>query len=361
MKIEPPPLLFVIPSLRRGGAERVIQLLSRELTKTTRVIVAIFDGRDAAFTIEGKLVDLNLPAATGLLEKVRIRRRRVRALQRLIDEEKPSQVIGFLEAASIPLAAASKKSRWRPHVTVAVRCHPKTGLMLTHRLSAHRLYPSVDRIVLQTERARALSMKMWGNETKRYEVIPNPLDKEFLAPLEQPSLRRPLHVMAFGRLSPEKGYDVLIKAAGLCTHRSEIQLTIYGEGAERAALETLVREQNMEHQIKLPGATNDVRSHLDQCSIFVMSSHHEGFPNALAEAMARGCACISTNCETGPAEMIKHSETGLLVEVNDAQALAQALDRLLVDEDLRNAIGARARAAAEAWALEKIAPRWLTS
>jgi glycosyltransferase involved in cell wall biosynthesis len=122
-----------------------------------------------------------------------------------------------------------------------------------------------------------------------------------------------------------------------------IQLTIYGEGPLQRELQGLIEQKKLSENIILYGRTNDMMSELKKNDLFVMSSNYEGMPNALLEAMALGMPCISTDCRTGPSEMIDNYNSGILVSVNDAKEMAEAIKFMVEQSEQAHNMGNKAR------------------
>jgi glycosyltransferase involved in cell wall biosynthesis len=199
----------------------------------------------------------------------------------------------------------------------------------------------------------------WGFSAEKCRVIPNPLDPQFLGSLPAHSSRIPGLVVAVGRLEPQKRFRDLISAFADLRRNQASRLVIVGSGSELRALAEYVRERHVEDRVTFAGPTSDVMYWLDRCSLFVLSSGFEGFPNSLAEAMARGCAVVSTDCQTGPSEMVAHGVSGLLVPVGDVAALSVAMRQVLDNQEFASRLGTAARRTAEKWSLESIAPLWV--
>lgn len=152
-------------------------------------------------------------------------------------------------------------------------------------------------------------------------------------------------IIAMGRLSAQKGFDLLIDAfAELAPRYPALRLVIHGEGEARAGLEAQIAQLGLAGRITLPGRTGDVVGALSQAAIFVFPSRYEGFGLALGEAMGLGLPVIAADCESGPNEMIRDGENGLLVPAGDPPALAAALARLLEDPAFAARLGEAARA-----------------
>jgi len=225
-------------------------------------------------------------------------------------------------------------------------------------------YPLADRIVVQTQ--GALSYFSSGLQP-RVSIIPNPV----LLPNEREQIADNLiverfsskdstrSVIAMGRLTKQKGFDMLLQAfARLKDIHSEWTLIILGEGELRTELEALRGTLGLSDRVHLPGVVKNPYKVLVQADIFVMPSRFEGFPNALCEAMACGLPVISTDCLSGPREIIRDGVDGILVPNEDVEALAAAMERLMSDEAERKRLSTRAPEVLERYSLEKIMGMW---
>jgi glycosyltransferase involved in cell wall biosynthesis len=190
-------------------------------------------------------------------------------------------------------------------------------------------------------------------------VIPNPVPP--LANGTGPSnLPRP-RILAAGRLTHQKGFDLLIEAfSQLAGRYPDWHLVIAGEGEERPSLEAQRQALGLTERIHLPGFVADMGGLLASSELFVLPSRFEGFPNALCEAMAAGLAVIAADCPSGPADIICSGEDGLLVEPESPAALAQALERMMSDPQVRHAMGDKAQAISSRFHIARVLDRWFT-
>ena len=166
-------------------------------------------------------------------------------------------------------------------------------------------------------------------------------------------------IVCVSRCRPEKGLDVLVKAFGhLSKTMAGLSLHLVGGGEERAALEGLASITGVRQSVLFYGDVDDVTQHLRDADVFVLPSHTEGMSNALLEAMAAGLPCVATRVGGNP-ELIEDGVTGVLCEPGDPRALAQALKRMLVDEELRRRAGEAARRRIEEhYAMGAVATRY---
>lgn len=170
---------------------------------------------------------------------------------------------------------------------------------------------------------------------------------------------QPGHIVAMGRLAPQKGFDLLIDAfVTVKAHHPAARLTIYGEGPERFALMAQVARLQLEDAVTLPGRAENPTQALCAGAIFAFPSRYEGFGLALGEAMSLGLPVIAADCPSGPGEMIRNEENGLLVPPNDADALAEALLRLLDDPAFAARLGHEARTIGDQFSEARFSAAW---
>ena len=151
-------------------------------------------------------------------------------------------------------------------------------------------------------------------------------------------------LLAVGRLDPQKGFKDLIAAfAASEARRHNWKLVVLGEGDERVELESLINSLNLTDRVALPGWVGNVSDWYAAAQLFALSSHMEGFPNVLLEAMAHGLACVSYDCEAGPAEIIRDGLNGRLVPlVLGTAGLTAAIDELAADDEARTKLARNA-------------------
>jgi GalNAc-alpha-(1->4)-GalNAc-alpha-(1->3)-diNAcBac-PP-undecaprenol alpha-1,4-N-acetyl-D-galactosaminyltransferase len=205
------------------------------------------------------------------------------------------------------------------------------------------------------------SVSEWAAQSitaKSICVIPNPVPPVGDLAETRGDPQQPL-LVAMGRLSREKGFDMLLRAAATVLPRHpEWSIVVLGEGPERVALERLTIDLGLRGRVRFPGRESNPLSVLKQADMFVLSSRFEGFPNALCEAMACELPVVSFDCPSGPGEIVRDGVDGVLVPPENIGALANAMDDLMSDPTKRRRIGARAGETGARLAPERIMALW---
>ena len=189
-------------------------------------------------------------------------------------------------------------------------------------------------------------------------VIPNAINPDFIRPISFTDRKK--QIVAIGRFRSQKNFMLLLRAfSAIHADYPQYTLTIYGQGEQRAPMETFIKQNNLENVVSLPGYVQNIAQQLSTAQIFVLSSNFEGMPNALMEAMASGLACISTDCPCGgPRFLIQNEKNGLLVPVGDQRALEDVLRRVLADAHLREELGREAVHIQQKLAPQTIYKQW---
>jgi glycosyltransferase involved in cell wall biosynthesis len=353
-------LMLVASSLGGGGAERVLLRLAEHWRDAGHEVhlVTIASARADFHTVPVGVTRhaLGLEAnAESLLGGVRANWGRVRALRALIGRLVPRAIVSFLSETNVLALIASRGSG--VPVLVSERIDPRRHALRRPWGALRRwTYPSAAGLVVQTE-----GVASWARALvppTRVHVVPNAA--EALPSGASPAwLPDAPFIVGVGRLAQQKGFDLLIRAFSTFSNgRPDWRLVILGDGEQRFALQSLVAGLGMQGRVLLPGAVAEPGAVLCSASLFVLSSRYEGFPNALLEAMALGLACVATDCDSGPREIISDGVDGVMVPADDAAALATAMARLADDAGLRLRLGQAARAAAGRFAPERVFALW---
>jgi glycosyltransferase involved in cell wall biosynthesis len=248
-------------------------------------------------------------------------------------------IIGTRPGVNVYLARFGRPSALRiaqEHLT-----HDSHSTRLRAELAGH--YRALDAVVTTTEADAAVYRANMPLPGVRILAVPNSVP----APGPPPADGSAKVVAAAGRLVRTKRFDLLIEAFGqVAAKRPDWSLRIYGGGAERARLHTLIEDRGLVDQVTLMGVRSPIEAEFAQASIVASASDAESFGMTLVEAMRCGVPVVSTDCPLGPAEIIRDGVDGRLVPVGDPDALAAALLDLIADEPGRRRMGAAARTAA---------------
>lgn len=196
--------------------------------------------------------------------------------------------------------------------------------------------------------------KQWGNIVNT-AVIPNVLTKY----PEDASLLNEKKIIGVGRFEPQKGYDLLIQAwKKVAIIHPDWQVHLFGNGFQRSTLQNMIKDARLEDSFFLNSVTSDIYSEYLKHSIFVLSSRYEGFGLVLIEAMSCGLPCVSFDCPSGPSEIIRDGEDGILVENGNIEKMSKAICYFIENEEKRLQMGAKARKNSLRFVQENIMPRW---
>lgn len=212
-------------------------------------------------------------------------------------------------------------------------------------------YPKLDTLVTLTERDKEIYMKF----VKNVKVIPNsvPFKREYLYDKNNKK------ILSIGRLSEEKSISYLIDGFNLiCSKNPQWKLEIVGEGPQKEMLKQKVNEYGIQSQVIFTPFTMDVKSKYKEASFTVLTSQSEALPMMLIESKCLGIPSISFDIRTGPREIIKHKEDGYLVEKNCINQLAECMNTLINDEDLRLSMSIKAFENSFKYDLDNVCDRW---
>ncbi|MBF2017207.1 MAG: glycosyltransferase family 4 protein [Rivularia sp. T60_A2020_040] len=357
-------LTFVISSLTGGGAERALVLLAEGfLKKGHDISVITLYGEDKDFyTLPSKVKRLPLNIANDsptFFHAIKNNYSRIAILRKTISSEQPDIVISFIKETNI-LTLLALTNVGIP-VIISEQNNP--------RLDANSGIWDKLRIFTYARANKIVSCSKgvddyfdWIPRSKR-AVIYNPLtpiadDNNNTTLWEKADSEKKL-LVAMGRLTYQKGFDILLLAFNKIAHKyPQWQLMILGEGELRQQLENLRDKLGLSHQVTFPGRIKNPFPFLKKSEIFVLSSRYEGFGNVIIEAMACGLPVISTDCPNGPREIINHNLNGILVPTEDVSALASAIEHLITNPEEAAKLAEKAQQTLGRFRLEQILENW---
>lgn len=358
-------ILFFVSSMHAGGAERVAATLASGWARRgdTVTLVPTYTKKGSCFYHLNPAVRLVwLADRMGWLGRAFLSPlSKWLAIRRLVGETRPDVIISFLTNVNVVVLFASRGLG--VPVIVCERTNPAFSSSAGDFLKRLRryCYPWASLVVLQSQDSVATFTEMVPG-IRQLAVMPNPLPPDLPEEITRApgamSGRRQL--MAMGRLVPIKRFDALIQAfAAVAEDYPDWDLTIWGEGPDRADLTQQIQDAGLASRISLPGRTDQPWQELAGADAFAMTSSVEGFPNVLLEAMALGRACVTVDCPSGPREISQDGKYALLVPLGDQGALCQALGQLMGDPTLRDVLGRHAAASVrERYGLPEILLGW---
>jgi glycosyltransferase involved in cell wall biosynthesis len=292
----------------------------------------------------------------GILGGLRANVDRVKTLRRCIREFAPDVVIGFMARTGMVTILASLGL----HVpTIVCEHNDPAQLQLGALWSSLRVltYSMADTVTFLTSNVVERWVPLLGSKAV---LMPNPV---VIEPPDASQSKRlfvhPQNLIAVGRLTRQKGFDLLLQAFQLVVEGNrQWGLTILGEGELRPQLERMIEKLGLGEQVHLAGRVNNPFAWLRQADLFVMSSRFEGLPCSLCEAMACGLPAISFDCDSGPRDIIREGVDGLLVTPLQINELAAAMDRLMSHPGERAKLAARAPEVMQRYSMAAILQMW---
>lgn len=328
---------FVISGMQGGGAERVLSIIANKFALDHQVNLFVFDHKPSYYELGENIMVHHLIEQSNKQSKLALLFSYIRAffkMRKICKRQEISVLISFTTFANFFSIVVARMMGLK--VYISERHEPKyykvSTLMQTCRKWSYKYATG---IVLQTERVRQSFKEIGVKLPRRQMVIYNPIDDSFRMQNNQ----RGKTILSVGRLSYEKGHDLLIRAFSLLPQNSSWTLDIVGDGPEMNNLKNLASFLNVADNIVFHGKSKEVYSYLNTCGIFVLPSRTEGFPNVLCEAMISGCPVVSFDCPNGPSELIQHQVNGILVEEQNVAKLSLAISQLIANSEMREELG----------------------
>lgn len=367
-------LVYIFSSFAaKGGTERIFCDKMNWLAEVAGyeiVFVTYEQGNHPfAYPLSNKIrhVDLNTRFFTtgtmSLLNRIRFKFTMPRLfkhrLRKLLDEIQPDVVVSTTYA--LPLFREILSQPYR-HVVESHVCYYQLLLQkkfthiswLDRKIARHLLemLKRCEKVVVLTHKDAAC-WKGYDNIEVIHNVVTNYPEK--ITDVAD----RPKRIIAVGRLHAQKGFDLLIQSWQLIAARHpDWQLVVYGHGGDLQKLQQQLEKAGLTSSMTFAGATDNIYKEYQNSAFYVMSSRYEGWGLVLVEAMSCGLPCVSFDCPYGPSDIIRDGEDGFLVENGNIQQLAEKMELLINNKELRERLGVRARLNAARFTSDNIMPQW---
>lgn len=365
-------IVFIINSLEGGGAERVISTLTSYFVNEKKHHVSII-------TLHKANCFYNMPPSVKIVNlksgflcvgpgKILLLPLLAMELSLRLKSLRPDAVISLLVRSNL----AHLMTRWfgnRSKIVISERCnteavYPDTSLgNKVMKTLIKLLYPKADRIISISEGVKQ-SLVQLGVPAKHNFAIHNPQNLEAILKKSRKSLKNKTNKDAFtvitiGRLVDQKDHKTLLKAHKIIREALNVQLVIMGEGPLETSLKEYAAELEIADSVSWIGWQDNPFESMAKADLFVLSSKYEGFGNVIIEAMACGLPVVSTDCPSGPGEILMNGEYGALVPVGDSEGIARAVIKLLQDRALYNALQEKGFKRADDFDVKAIAQKYL--
>ena len=359
-------IALTIHALHGGGAERQLAELANHLAcHNHQVTVVTWDKiENDQYCVSAQVQRLGLDLmgdSRNVLQGVLANRKRVRVLKRTLTDLHPDLIISFTDKMNIATLAAAPPAP----VIIAERSDPrKQRLTRLWEFWRSRTYHRAACMVALTEPIANALRKRFAH--RHVIVIPNavtiPTPQELALEPSLPASGVPTNrrAIAVGRLSPEKGFDLLLQAWKLATaHQTDWELVIVGDGSQRPVLEKEIARLQLESKVTLAGWSQAIAQQYLAADLFISASHYEAMSRSLLEAMSHGLPIITTRATDGLEELVRENENGWLVPTGNCEALTTAIRQAIDQPDRLKAMGENSRIFVQRHSWEAIGPRWL--
>lgn len=354
-------ITFVTATLTSGGSERVMSIVANKMQERGyEVEIVCLNDQIVFYPInEGiKITHVEVEAGTKSLSK------KLWWFRKYIQKTQPDVVIAFM--VSVYTVTLLALMGVEIPVISSVRNDPAYS-NLRKKITRKLLLPRSAHVVVQTQQIKEFFNK---NIQKKTTVIYNPVNEKVFQVKDGVEVKvdglkvkgeeRINRIISVGRLYPQKDQKIMIEAFAKVSERfPDWKLVIFGEGPQRRALETMIQDPRFKIQdkVSLPGRSENIIDELKKSKIFCLSSIYEGMSNALVEAICVGLPIVTTKV-SGTEELIKDGENGFIVNIGDTDAMAEALTKILEDENLQKQFSENNKAQAIKFETNAIVDQW---
>lgn len=355
-------IIFLIPTLAGGGAERVVSELSCNMPADIEQHIVLFAPK-IGYPHKSKLSSLGLDVRTSgnIFLKPAVIIKRFLRFRKIAKEIGPDAVISFLQGniLNVMVAMSLGKNRYRVVLSERTAISEIALIMkglygFINRMVIRFLYKRADRIIAVSEYIKDCLVDKFVADPSKVTVIYNPVDSERITAMAREDALHPWFkedvpiIINVGRLSAQKNQRELILALPELKGSSNCRLVIIGEGELEDELRRMAASLGVDNRVLFMGHQDNPFKHIARSRVFVLPSLYEGFPNVLVEAMAAGCPVIAADCPSGPSEILKpespkcgeseglvETRYGMLFPSGDRQAMISGIKKLIDDGKMR--------------------------
>lgn len=349
-------LLFVIPSLGSGGAERVASTLINEwaVKKNITIDIIVLNEGDDFYLLNPNVNvhKLNYKGGQRAIRKLISLFILLFKLHFVINKINPSVILSFIREANIFTLLATLLTKNK--VVISERDSPSAHVSWGYNILRKITYPWAKSLIAQTTDYKNYISTIV--DKSNIVVIPNPIREIIFNEIPREKI-----ILNVGRLIHEKGQLLLLQAFSKIKDNNDWKLVILGGGVLKDVLLQEAEKLNIRDRVHLMGVSDNVDDWLNRASIFAFSSISEGFPNALLEAMVAGVPCVSFNCISGPKDIIVNGKNGYLVEVGNIDEFAKKINFLINNEQTRNSFSSESMLIAKKYTVDSIAEQYFST
>lgn len=341
MKANPKHIAFVIGSMRTGGAERATLNLANQIAERGFRVDLVLLHRSGEF----------LSQVSDKVNVIHLNRRKasqgVKVFTRYLEMMKPDLLFVVQNHIQLMALLAIRRASWKGKLILNEQSTFSKNLRglkgFVQKVISRILFSRVDAFTAVSQGVKEDLEREIPSTKNRIHVIPNPIVTSHLLSVKDSIVHHPFFengnqvIISAGRFAKSKNFELLIRAFSKIKSSDKIKLIILGDGERAHSLKHLITDLKLNDAVSLPGFVADPAVYFSKSDLFVLSSDYEGLPGVILEALACGCKVVSTDCESGPREILTDGKFGWLTPVGDENSLVNTIQLALntpVDQKL---------------------------
>lgn len=333
MKANNKHIAFVIGSMRTGGAERATLNLANRISAEGFQVDLVLLHRSGEF----------LSQVSEKINVIHLNRRKasqgIKVFTRYLKMMKPDYLLVVQNHIQLMALLSIRRASWKGKLILNEQSTFSKNLQglkgFVQKVISRILFSRVDAFTAVSQGVKEDLEREIPSVKNRISVIPNPIVTTHLLSIKDNAVNHPffekgnLVIVAAGRFAKSKNFELLIRAFSKLEQRGKVKLIILGDGERAHSLKQLVADLNLNDSVSFPGFVADPAVYFSKAELFVLSSDYEGLPGVILEALACGCKVVSTDCESGPREILANGKYGWLAPVGDEVSLTKTIQLAL--------------------------------